>query len=163
MRYIRGMPNIANKHMAANEQCFIEDAARLLIPWGVPQTAARLYGYLLLHAEPVSLDRITAELEISKSSASVAARLLEAYRLAQRHGERGSKRALYAVSDNYEGMLTEQNRLLDALAALLRNGAGTVASAGARDRLEDMAEFYLAIRQAMEAALEQWRAKRPRS
>ena len=53
---------------------FIEDAARLLIPWGVPQTAARLYGYLLLCAEPVSLDRITADLEISKSSASVAAR-----------------------------------------------------------------------------------------
>ncbi|UXN67726.1 hypothetical protein N8E89_28155 (plasmid) [Phyllobacterium sp. A18/5-2] len=33
-------------------------------------TAARLYGYLLLCAEPVSLDRITADLEISKSSAS---------------------------------------------------------------------------------------------
>jgi hypothetical protein len=27
----------------------------LLIPWGVPQTAARLYGYPLLCAEPVSL------------------------------------------------------------------------------------------------------------
>jgi DNA-binding transcriptional regulator GbsR (MarR family) len=163
MRYFREMPNITNKHMAAAEQCFIEDAAQLLIPWGVPQTAARLYGYLLLCAEPVSLDRITAELEISKSSASVAARLLETYRLARRHGERGSKRALYAVSDNYAGMLTEQNRLLDALAALLRNGAGAVASGGARDRLEDMAEFYLAIRQAMETALEQWRAKKPRS
>jgi len=145
------------------KQRFIEDAARLLIPWGVPQTAARLYGYLLLCAEPVSLDRITADLEISKSSASVAARLLEAYRLAQRHGERGSKRALYAVSDNYEGMLTEQNRLLDALADLLKNSTDAVASGAARDRLDEMAAFYLAIRQAMETALGQWRAKKPRS
>ena len=56
--------------------------------------------------------------------------------LARRHGERGSKRALYAVSDNYEGMLTEQNRPLEALADLLKNGAGTVASGATRDRLE---------------------------
>ncbi|MEK1890655.1 MAG: hypothetical protein AAAB35_24450 [Phyllobacterium sp.] len=154
---------MSNKRMTTTEQRFIEDAARLLMPWGVPQTAARLYGYLLLCAEPVSLDHITADLEISKSSASVAARLLEAYMLARRHGERGSKRALYAVSDNYEGMLTEQNRLLDALANLLKNGAGTVASGATRHRLDEMAEFYLAIRQAMETALGQWRVKKPRS
>ncbi|PSH62052.1 hypothetical protein CU102_25960 [Phyllobacterium brassicacearum] len=157
------MPNMSNKRMTTTEQRFIEDVARLLIPWGVPQTAARLYGYLLLCAEPVSLDRITADLEISKSSASVAARMLEAYMLARRHGERGSKRALYTVSDNYDGMLTEQNRLLDALADLLKNGAGTVASGATRDRLDEMAEFYLTIRHTMETALGQWRAKKPRS
>jgi DNA-binding transcriptional regulator GbsR (MarR family) len=152
---------MSNKSLNATENHFIEDAARLLVPWGVPQTAARLYGYLLLRAEPVSLDRITSDLEISKSSASVAARLLEQYMLARRHGERGSKRALYGVSDNYEGMLTEQNRLLDALAALFRTGATGVASETTRDRLEEMAEFYLTIRQAMETALQSWRAKAP--
>ncbi len=46
-------------------------------------------------------------LETSKSSASVAARLLQMYTLACRHGERDGRRALYAVSDNYEGMLIE--------------------------------------------------------
>lgn len=139
----------------------MEEVTRLLVPWGVPQTAARLYGYLLLSAEPVSLDRITADLEVSKSSASVAARLLEQYTLARRRSERGSKRALYEVSDNYEGMLTAQNRLLDAMAELLRKGAGDVASGPAADRLADMAAFYAAVRQAMEAALQQWRARAP--
>jgi DNA-binding transcriptional regulator GbsR (MarR family) len=38
------------------------------------------------------------DLEISKSSASVAARLLEQYTPARRHGERGSKRASCEVS-----------------------------------------------------------------
>lgn len=152
------MPNLSNKH-TKTEQRFIEDVARLLMLWGVPQTAARLYGYLLLNAEPASLDRITSDLQISKSSASVAARLLEQYMLVNRHGERGSKRALYAVSENYEGMLTEQNRLLDGLAGLLRKGAGTVASEAVRDRLEDMAEFYLAMGQAMERALDRWRER----
>jgi len=154
------MPNKSNKSLTEVEQRFIEDVARLLVPWGVPQTAARLYGYLLLSAEPVSLDRMTTDLEISKSSASVAARLLETYMLARRHGERGSKRALYEVSDNYEGMLTEQNRLLGALAELLRTSAGSAASGKAGDRLAEMAEFYSVTRQAMEEALRRWRAGR---
>lgn len=154
------MPNKANKSPAAAERRFVEDVARLLAPWGVPQAAARLYGYLLLSAEPVSLDRITADLEMSKSSASVAARLLERYTLARRHGERGSKRALYEVTDNYEGMLAEQDRLLQALAELLRSGAGAVASGTTRERLKEMAEFYQLMREAMESALHRWRARR---
>jgi predicted transcriptional regulator len=161
--YIRNIPNMKKAALAPAELRFVENAARLLIPWGVPQAAARLYGYLLLRAEPVSLDRITEDLEISKSSASVAARLLESYRLAERHGERGSKRALYAVSENYEGMLAEQNRLLDALADLLDDGAGLVAAKAARARLDEMAQFYRAMRLATEAALERWRARKPRA
>jgi DNA-binding transcriptional regulator GbsR (MarR family) len=154
------MPNKANKGLSETQRRFTEDVARLLVPWGVPHAAARLYGYLLLNPEPVSLDRITADLEISKSSASVAARLLEQYTLVRRLGERGSKRALYEVSDNYEGMLTAQNRLLDALAELLRSGASSAGSESTRDRLEEMAEFYLVTREAMEAALRRWRQRR---
>jgi DNA-binding transcriptional regulator GbsR (MarR family) len=151
------MPN--NKRLNETERRFIEDVARLMVPWGVPQTAARLYGYLLLSAEPVSLDRITADLEVSKSSACVAARLLEKYTLIRRHGERGSKRVLYDASDNYEGTLSEQNRLLEALSELLRTGEEIVGSGKARDRLEEMASFYEVIRHAMKAALDRWRAQ----
>jgi DNA-binding transcriptional regulator GbsR (MarR family) len=156
------MPNKSNDSATGPERRFVEDVARLLRPWGVPQTAARLYGYLLLRAEPVSLDRITTDLEVSKSSASVAARLLEKYTLARRHGERGSKRALYEVSDNYGEMLTQQNRLLQELAALLRTGSRVAASRRTRDRLTEMAEFYLAMRESMETTGRRWRArKRP--
>ena len=111
-----------------DERRFVEDVARLLIPWGVPPIAARLYGHLLLCSRPVSLDQITEDLGISKSSASVAARLLESYTLARRHSEPGTKRALYAVADDYEAMIQQQNRLLDALAGQLNAGAGIVAS-----------------------------------
>jgi len=123
------MPNKSNKGPTGNEglngaeRRFIDDVARLLTPWGVPLTAARLYGYLLLFPEPVSLDRMTDDLAMGKSSASVAARLLEKYRLVLRHSERGSKRVLYEVSEDYDGMLTEQNRLLDGLADLMKSGA----------------------------------------
>jgi DNA-binding transcriptional regulator GbsR (MarR family) len=117
----------------------VEDVVRLLLPWGVPPVAARLYGYLLLCPRPVSLDQITDDIGVSKSGASVAARLLESYTLARRHREPGTKRALYAVADDYEAMIHRQNRLLEALAAQLNAGAGIVTSKRAGARLGEMA------------------------
>jgi DNA-binding transcriptional regulator GbsR (MarR family) len=156
------MPNLRNKpHKDARR--FVEDVARLLIPWGVPPAAARLYGYLLLCQDPVSLDQITEGLEISKSSASVAARLLESYTLARRHGEPGTKRALYAVADDYEAMIRQQNRLLDALAAQLDAGTELSTSKTVTARLGDMADFYRLMRGAMDDAIGRWRRRRTRT
>jgi len=151
---------MSNGPVSAAERRFVQDVARLLTPWGVPQTAARLYGYLLLCEAPASLDQIAADLEVSKSSASVAARLLEMYTLVHRHGQRGSRRVLYEPSDNYEGMLAAQNRMLEEGAALLRAGARDVAAGRARDRLLEMADFYLLSRQSMESLMRQWRERR---
>jgi hypothetical protein len=151
--------NISSK----DERRFVEDVARLLTPWGVPPVVARLYGHLLLCPYPVSLDEITEDLEISKSSASVAARLLESYTLARRHSEAGTKRALYAVADDYEAMIRQQNRLLDALARQLNAGGGIAASKAVSTRLEEMADFYRVMRGAMEDAMRGWkRGRRPR-
>jgi predicted transcriptional regulator len=162
--YIRHVPNKANVSNAAplteQQRRFVDDVARLLVPWGVPLTAARVYGYLLISPEPTSLDRITHDLEVSKSSASVAARLLEMYTLVRRHGERGTRRVLYEASDNYEGMLIAQNRSLDAGAALLQAGARGATSSTTRARLEEMAEFYLVTRAALESALRCWRDRK---
>jgi len=156
------MPNMSNK-AGKHQQRFVEDVARLLTPWGVPPVAARLYGHLLLCPRPVSLDQITEDLGISKSSASVAARLLESYTLARRHSQPGTKRALYAVGDDYEAMIRQQNRLLDALAGRLNAGAGSTASKAVSARLEEMADFYRVMRGAMEDAMNRWRrGRRPR-
>ena len=155
------MPNIPNK--LSKDKQFVDDVARLLTPWGVPPVAARLYGYLLLSPRPVTLDEITEHLAISKSSASVAARLLESYTLARRHSEAGTKRALYAVADDYEAMIRQQNRLLDALAGQLNKGARIAASKPVCARLEEMADFYRVMRGAMEDAMSRWkRRRRPR-
>jgi DNA-binding transcriptional regulator GbsR (MarR family) len=158
------VPNKQNQSNVATldeaERRFIDDMARLLVPWGVPLTAARLYGYLLLSPTPVSLDRISEDLQASKSSVSVAARLLEMYTLVHRHGVRGSRRVMYEASDNYEGMLTAQNRTLQAGAELLKAGARSSRSATARARLGEMAEFYEATLESMEALLRRWRARR---
>jgi predicted transcriptional regulator len=150
------MSNRSGRH----QRRFIEDVARLLTPWGVPAAAAQLYGYLLLCPRPVSLDEITEELGIAKSSASVAARLLESYTLARRHREAGTKRALYAVADDYEVMIRQQNQLLDALAGQLKAGTGVLASREVNARLAQMAEFYRVMRGGMDDAMRRWKRRR---
>ncbi|HLH13082.1 MAG TPA: hypothetical protein VKV77_14550 [Methylovirgula sp.] len=149
-----------SKGRSGNERRFVEEVTRLLVPWGVPPAAARLYGYLLLCPRPVSLDQISEELGISKSSASVAAKLLESYTLARRHREPGTKRALYAVTEDYESMIRQQNRLLEAFAEQLNAGVRIAASKGVSARLGEMADFYLTLRSAMEDAMRRWKRSR---
>ena len=153
------MPNIANKVIRQTRERFIQGMAQILVPWGVPQTAARLYGYLLLAEEPVSLDRIVADLEISKSTASVAARLLVTYTLARRTGQRGTRTALFEASEDFNGMLNAQKRASEQLAVLIKEGAQTTSSRKTRERLRTMAEFYLLNRDAMESAQKDWAAR----
>jgi DNA-binding transcriptional regulator GbsR (MarR family) len=152
------MPNIEDMEKASRQH-FVEDLARLLAPWGLPQTAARLYGHLLLAAEPLSLDCIATDLEISKSTASVAARMLEMSRLARRHGQRGSRRVLFEASDDFEGILNEQIRLTRALAKLLTSGARIAQPGPVCNRLKVMAEFNLTTIEAQETALKHWTAR----
>lgn len=156
------MQNIKDTRERATRQHFVEDLARLLAPWGLPQTAARLYGHLLLAEEPLSLDCIAADLEISKSTACVAARMLEMSRLARRHGQRGTKRVLFEAADDFEQILNEQIRLTRALAKLLTSGARDAQSGPVRNRLKVMAEFNLTAIEGQETALKHWAAKNRR-
>ena len=149
---------MSKRSVSPEQGRFIDDVASLLVPWGMPQTMGRIYGYLLLSTIPLGLDRIAADLEISRSSASVAARLLEKHTLVRRHGERGSKRVLYSVSDNFAGLFSERGVMLGALRALLQGRAAVVASGAAATRLQAMSRFYLAMREAMEAAIREFDA-----
>jgi hypothetical protein len=91
----------------------------------------------------------------------VAARLAESYALAHRHREPGTKRALYAVTDDSEAMIRQQNRLLDALAEQLNAGVRIAPSKGVSARLEEMADFYRVMRSATEDAMGHWKRSRP--
>jgi DNA-binding transcriptional regulator GbsR (MarR family) len=152
--HIRHMPNIQNKPqnkpLSKTQHAFIDDIAALFMHWGMPQTEACLYGYLLLSAKPVSLDRIVDDLAMSKSSASVAARALESYRVARKHRVRGSKRVLYEASTDFGGRLARQSALLGSLGQMISERTPTVASGAAASRLQILAEFYRAMSEAME-------------
>jgi len=144
---------MSSQFLTPEKRRFIDDMAALLVPWAMPQVAGRLYAYLLLCAEPVSLDDIAADLELSKSNASVTARLLEKHGLAARHSVPGSKRALYGAPNNFAGLIMEKGNLLGAMGRLLENSASTVVSGPAAQRLEAMSEFYLTMRNVIESSV----------
>jgi hypothetical protein len=146
--------NIAS--LSAEENRFVLDVASLQATLGMPASAGRMFGYLLLQNAPVSLDQLAQELEMSKGGAWNAARLLERYGNARRYGEPGSKRALYGPPDRFSGAVSEQISFLGDFEALLQRAITGVAQGGAASRLTDMARFYRALRLVLETTIREF-------
>ena len=146
-----------------NEKRFITETASLLATWGLPPSAGRFLAYLLLQKAPVGLDQIAAHLELSKAGAWNAGRVLETYGHVRRYGTVGSKRALYAVSDNFAAPAVAQASLIEEFEKLLRNCAATVATGEVADQLQARAQFLLMLRNSMTAAIEEWKSNKSRN
>lgn len=151
---LRNMMNdMTDKARPDRNDPFIEALERLIVPMGMPPIAARMQGYIMLCPEPVSLDEIVDGLRVSKSSASVAARLLERYGILRCYTERGTKRVRYGVTEHCAGFLLEQMRSIGTMAALLRDAAGARRDDAVTARLKDMGAFYARVHTALEGVL----------
>lgn len=161
MQYIRNVPNKESVPASDDQRRIVEDFGRYLSRWGMSPTTGRVWGYLLMCSEPASLDRISADLQVSKSSASVAARQLEQLLLARRSGERGSRRALYEATETNDHFL---ELVLDAYRAFLHlfEAAASVSTRPpAQKRLAEMNRFYAFWVEQLEEVVQRWR-ERPR-
>jgi DNA-binding MarR family transcriptional regulator len=135
--------------LTVDQGLFIEDLASLLVTWNMSGATARLYGYLLLRNDPVSLDDIASDLEISKTTACVAAKDLEQQGNARRLRERGTKRILYVIGDDPGAPLHKQLLLLGQMAELITDRASSVAAGEAEARMFRLARFHLDLSGAM--------------
>lgn len=142
---------------------FIQAYAKLLVGWGMPLTAARIFAYLMLQPKPVSLDQIASALEVSKASAWGGTRHLERVNQIERFGEPGSKRALFAPMDNLARSLSNYSRLLSRSGKLMRDAVSAAAGPEAAERLRDRSEAYLSVHEAIEDAVEELMAERRRA
>jgi hypothetical protein len=133
----------------SDDEAFIQAIAALLIPMGMQPIAARMNGYLLLSKEPLSLEELVAGLGVSMSSASVATRILERYGIARRFTEPGTKRVRYGISGRCDGYLAEQIRFFESMGRLLKGRAGAHPSADTSERLQELGDFYLRMRDAI--------------
>jgi DNA-binding transcriptional regulator GbsR (MarR family) len=157
MRYILNMQNLSNDRLSPEQRGFIDDLAMLLVTWNMPITAARLYGYLQLQEGPVSLDDITADLEVSKSNVCAAAKLLETNGNIRRMGERGSKRVFYVAGEDFGTPLRRQTQLLGMMSSLIAARKDVVATGEARERLTRLAAFHHDLQAAMEGVIQHHR------
>ncbi|MGB8365886.1 MAG: hypothetical protein WCE20_15380, partial [Rhizomicrobium sp.] len=67
--YIQNIVEIGNGNLGEAERRFIEEITSLFEPWGMARSVGRFYGYLMLCDAPVSLEKIAADLQMSKSGA----------------------------------------------------------------------------------------------
>ncbi|CAN7419331.1 hypothetical protein LJR225_002695 [Phenylobacterium sp. LjRoot225] len=156
------MVNLGPAPLSEDDLRFIDEIAALLAPRGMPPSAGRVYGYLLLNEAPVSLEQIATQLDMSKGGAWNAAKTLVHCGQIRRYGERGSKRGLFGPSENYAAGMLEQSALWGAMGALMEDSAATAGSGVVAGRLKEMARFYLTMRDTIEAGIRQLNAGRAR-
>jgi DNA-binding transcriptional regulator GbsR (MarR family) len=66
-----------NKDLSAVHESMLDGLSQLADYFGFSKVMGQLYGVLLLHGEPLSLDELLERLEISKASVSMNMRTLE--------------------------------------------------------------------------------------
>ena len=79
----------------------IETIAQNIHLYGLTPSAGRQYGTLFFHEEPMTLDDMTEELGMSKTSMSTSVRALADLKLVERAWVRGVRKDLYQVKDDW--------------------------------------------------------------
>jgi hypothetical protein len=150
----------ATSTLRPGEREAIEEMASLLAPWGLPISQGRVYAYVLLNPRPVSLDQMAADLEMSKAGAWTAATQLERFGHIRRFGTPGSKRALFGPSEDCTAIMAKHSVLLGALGRLYQRCAETVVTGEVVPRMQELSDFHLGMRQAIDGVIEQVRTRR---
>lgn len=133
-----------------DQRRFIDEFVTLLAGWNMPANGAQVYGFMLFQNQPASLDEIAEELEISKSNACKAAKMLEEKGHIRRIGERGTKRVLYVVREDFGTPFLNRTASLGALSRLMETRGARSAEGDASKRIASLASFYTTMQTAME-------------
>jgi DNA-binding transcriptional regulator GbsR (MarR family) len=146
--------DMSSSRLSLEQKLFVNDLADLLSTWSLTAHAARLYGYLQIVNEPVSLDDIARDLEMSRSHAHTAARMLEEYGNARSLSTRGSRRLLYVAGDDPGTPLRRQVQTLGRMSEMIAERRSVVAQGVAAERLERLAKFHRRLHDAMNAVID---------
>ncbi|WP_327085442.1 HTH domain-containing protein [Nonomuraea sp. NBC_01738] len=126
----------------AERRAFVLSVGDLLASWNLPHATGRVYGLLLVSEEPISLDTIAAELELSKGAVSTAVRQLDSWGLARVIPQPGSRRLLIEAAGGIEALLEASHARARTLIAALRQGEELVNPGPARERLRDVIGLF---------------------
>ena len=136
--------------LSDDQRRFIDEFVTLLAGWNMPANGAQVYGFLLFQNQPASLDEIAEALEISKSNACKAAKMLEEKGHIRRVGERGTKRVLYVAREDFGTPFLIRTASLGALNRLMETRGARSADGAASERIASLASFYATMQTAME-------------
>jgi DNA-binding transcriptional regulator GbsR (MarR family) len=145
-------------HEAAQE--FVDRMGLHLEADGLPRSAGRIFGYLMLAESACSLDDLAEALQVSKASVSTNARLLEQVGILERTGEPGDRRDFYRMRpDAWERMLRVACRRWEVLNDLLGEAAESLPPGmlAGQERLCEAARFHEMLVEEAESLITRWR------
>jgi len=148
------------KAMRGAEQEFIEKMGMASEEDGFPRIAGRLFGLLILHEGPFSLDELAETLQVSKASVSTNARLLEQAGIAERTGQPGDRRDYYRMSpDAPERIFANVRNRMEQMRELMEDTAEQLPEdqTVGRERVERMGHFYAFMLSEIEHTIERWK------
>ncbi|CAN5658915.1 siderophore transport transcriptional regulator MmpR5 [soil metagenome] len=149
--------------MHESVQQFVERMGMLMEAEGLPRSAGRIFGFLLLAKDACPLDELADTLQVSKASVSTNARLLEQCGLLERTGTLGDRRDFYQMRpDAWERMLHSAQRRWETMRALLAEAEVSLPPEleEGKCRLREAEQFHALLLDEAETLLERWRASR---
>jgi DNA-binding transcriptional regulator GbsR (MarR family) len=153
------------KAQTAHVDRFIEQLGRLAEGEGLPRTAGRMMGLLIVSGIPLGIDEIAARLQVSRASVSTNSRLLQSLSIAQLVSAPGNRRDYLQISgDPCSSLLALGLQRMQSMHQAVRqmrlatNGAEFKTT---RTRLRRMEKFYAGAVRQVQAVLENWNERRP--
>ena len=154
----------------AIKQSFIQDYGQGYQSFGLPKLMGQVVGLLLYHGAPLSLDDITAELQVSKGPVSQIMRRLRDHNLVSKIWVPGSRRDYYeAAPDIFGQAFANHARLQGRNLALARKYTDLISDTTAElpdsfaARMAEMNRFYTLMNKHLEAFLAEWATTREES
>ncbi|TVR64826.1 MAG: MarR family transcriptional regulator [Gemmatimonadales bacterium] len=145
--------------MHKDSERFIERMGLQFETDGLPRTAGRIMGLLLLREAPLSLDDISGELGVSKGSSSTNCRLLESGGWAERVSRRGDRRDFYQVApDMALRSLDAAQTRIKSLLALLDDALESLPAEleTGRRRIRAVGDFHRFLVSELQDIMERW-------
>lgn len=146
----------------AGQQRFVEEMGLAWEREGVPRIAGRIFGFLLLQAEPCSLDDMATALGVSRASISTDARCLERLHLVERVSRPGDRRDYWGIAGDApaSSVAMHVDRMRRMRAALEEHGQLAVEGTppAVRGRLERLGAAHDQTVAALEQLVDRLRA-----
>lgn len=139
---------------------YIEEFGLLFEQFGLPRTAGRMLGWLLVCEPPhQTMDELAAALQVSKSSVSTTSRMLIQSELVEKVSFPGERKDYYRISeDAWVKAWSARNAQTILLRQLAERGLDLLAtdSADRRARLQVMLDLYKFLEAELPKLIERW-------
>ena len=102
-------------------QCLVKAAGWTTQDFGMGRIVGEVFALVYLTEDPISLDEISEQLELSKAAVSIATRQLDKLSLLVRVKNQGDRKTYYRTSDHFAASL--QHGILELIRAKLQAAA----------------------------------------